>query len=407
MSPKSSKNKTNITPSRDWDSTNNTFKNANNMGYSFSRGTSAKVCYRNTVMVLLLHTPILVNWVANYAGKCNGKCAKGKGNSKCFLCGLQTLIRSYWFGKRDGLRDSHLEYIWENMLKKDWIINGKQVDDNEEQDASEFLHRFLDVLEEQSQRLNWPMLDAFNIEISRYQVCTNPECKIVAPWKQDKARVLTCSFQDNSSNLGVQDLIRNYLADTGYEQKCQSCQNNADVRSTIEPPEVLVLQAGRAGLKPTARGDVVPHKFCNEVNFDEESVFDLGGEEGTRYELCGAGFHWGRTIQQGHYTVAAKGPSGRWAEINDNKLSKDTSFEELQDSKHRQNVTLLVYRKTGPVEKGATNGSPGSSIHGDQPMVLHSNVEICGQEWEFSQQLASASVPVLPGSTDGHGKNAK
>lgn len=252
------------------------------------------------------------------------------------------------------------------------------------------------------------MLDAFNVEISRDQVCTNPVCQKVVPWKQDKARVLTCSLQDKSNNLGVQDLIRDYLADTGYDRKCQSCQSNADVRSTIESPDVLVLQAGRAGFKLTGRGPV-PHKFLNEVTFDEEAVFDLGGEEGTRYELCGAGFHWGRTIQQGHYTVAARGPSGRWAKINDNKLTKDTSFGELQDSTHRQNVALLVYRKTGagPVGKGAgaTNGGLGNSIYGDQPMVLESNVEICGQEWSFSQQLASASVPVLPNSVDG--QNAK
>lgn len=104
-------------------------------------------------MVLLLHTPILLNWVADYPGKCKDKCVRSKGNSKCFLCGLHSLIRSYWFGKKDSLRDSYLDYIWDKTLKKDWTINGKQVDDNEEQDASEFLHRFLDVLEEQSQRL--------------------------------------------------------------------------------------------------------------------------------------------------------------------------------------------------------------------------------------------------------------
>lgn len=37
-----------------------------------------------------------------------------------------------------------------NMLRKDWSVNGRLVNDRQDQDACEFLGRFLDVLEDKA-----------------------------------------------------------------------------------------------------------------------------------------------------------------------------------------------------------------------------------------------------------------
>jgi len=99
-------------------------------------------------MVLLLHTPIVRNWLQNY--KCKARHGK---NDPCFLCGFLALFRSYWSEKSQNSRESDLKYLWENTLRKGWIVAGKQVTNRDDQDVCEFLDRVFAVLGEECETL--------------------------------------------------------------------------------------------------------------------------------------------------------------------------------------------------------------------------------------------------------------
>lgn len=234
------------------------------------------------------------------------------------------------------------------------------------------------------------MLDAVDIKIDRHLVCASPDCTNSTLLKQDKQRILSCALRDGT-DTDVQALIGNYLEDETVDQKCSACQSETLIRSSMNnAPEILLVQVPRVNLQSK--------KLYNAVSFDEELALSLSGESpyagGTRYELYAAVFHWGAKVEVGHYTIAAKGPTGRWTMVNDNDRLTPLVFGELQTAGRRRNVTLLAYRKkaTGTNEKGQAD--PPSSpvvedLDGDQPMVLDAHIELDGRQWAFTEQLAS------------------
>lgn len=105
-------------------------------------------------MILLLHTPALVNWVESY--NCQNNCGEVPS---CFFCRFQALCRFYWIEDPDkeGEQSAHsnrhnqlLQSIWKSTLRNGWMISGQYVTDHDQQDIGEFLCRFFDVLEQET-----------------------------------------------------------------------------------------------------------------------------------------------------------------------------------------------------------------------------------------------------------------
>ncbi|KAA8647517.1 hypothetical protein EYZ11_009754 [Aspergillus tanneri] len=94
------------------------------------------LCYRNSALQLLLHSPLLANWMAYYRDSPDHNC-----NSKdaCFVCLFHHLF--FTFRRGEQSKDDHekaLEPVWEKMLIGSWI----DIDRNQQQDVREFIEKF-------------------------------------------------------------------------------------------------------------------------------------------------------------------------------------------------------------------------------------------------------------------------
>lgn len=91
-------------------------------------------CYRNAAFILLLHTPVIINWAYDHY--------RQHDEGSCIICSFSKLAEKYWLGERssrNGQRETedHLQRFW-GLITTGW---GVQL--NEQQDVSEFLDQFV------------------------------------------------------------------------------------------------------------------------------------------------------------------------------------------------------------------------------------------------------------------------
>lgn len=189
------------------------------------------------------------------------------------------------------------------------------------------------------------MPDIFGIKLRKNYVCTDSKCMHVTPQAGERPNALMCRIPHPfDQGLAIEDLIRDTLVEDS-QMTCDKCENPVVLRSTVDnPPDILFVQITRASYTKTPKG-FKAQKITRQVIFDDELIIALGGGQPTRYELYGVVNHQGKIIQRGHYLTVVKGPTGQWAEVNDNQEPKGVNFDTLQSIAIRQNATLLAYRK--------------------------------------------------------------
>lgn len=87
------------------------------------------MCYRNSALIFLLCSPVLVNWLASHYGD--------KGcEIPCIRCQLHCLAVSFWQGVCDGKeKETALSRVWRTLLRGRW--EKKNIE--RQQDVREFI----------------------------------------------------------------------------------------------------------------------------------------------------------------------------------------------------------------------------------------------------------------------------
>lgn len=159
--------------------------------------------------------------------------------------------------------------------------------------------------------------------------------------------------------ISITDAIEN-----NYVGKCPDCNNATTFCHQFckNTADVLLVQLHRyycdSSIRRTVKLDdpiefgqfmQLPETMCDK-NADSSTQEDENIESGTgpsRYELCAVTYHHGNGTEEGHYTVAAKGPDGIWRLVDDTKV-EEKSFEEISQGEFSKSAYFFAYRKVGP-----------------------------------------------------------
>lgn len=128
---------------------------------------------------------------------------------------------------------------------------------------------------------------------------------------------------------------------------CGICKrNNETLRRCVirDAPEVLLVQINR--FAKDKKKDLI-RKLNTVVEFKESlditKYLEGTPDEKLEYQLYAAVYHRGESISNGHYFTYARGPTGLWSRIDDEKVRK-AEFAELTSAQTKSDsVYFLAY----------------------------------------------------------------
>lgn len=135
---------------------------------------------------------------------------------------------------------------------------------------------------------------------------------------------------ESTESVNIKNMLSACYPGSFVGTACRQCQCAQEFRTEAitDIPEVLLVHLNRV-IDP-----INGCKVLNRVTLGEQIVLPESLRRGlidtgeVHYELYSVIFHNGLTIHQGHYSVAAKDPSGKWWVVNDDKNLR--SFESLE-----------------------------------------------------------------------------
>ncbi|KAL4898421.1 hypothetical protein BDV59DRAFT_4087 [Aspergillus ambiguus] len=348
------------------------------------------LCYRNAVFQLLLHTPLLLNFL-EFTRLSGHVCVPP---DLCTFCNLKAFANAYWTGSRDRSQfTAALDALWEKLLTSFWA---SMVDDLEEQqDAREFLERTL------AQFHN----EASNIDVSQYfRIATNKhfhcwECRHIGKADvPDQQYFLVADIQANrqvphceeghmvlvdapadpqaaAKRCVVDEAITPGSDTTAVDRKCAKCNVNTKqtiIDKIVQLPELLLVQVNRFSPIDQTKAHT-PVAIEDRLQVSECLLDESTEDQGRAYELYGVLFHHGDQAVEGHYTAAVRTPSGRWALLDDDRpVVFCDSLEDLKDAKAIKNdndvfakeAYILAYQRLPlPTESEAASNPALAGSH--------------------------------------------
>ncbi|KAK1145479.1 hypothetical protein N8T08_004354 [Aspergillus melleus] len=308
------------------------------------------LCYRNSALCLVLHSPVLINWMASHYWEQN--CTKGK---QCIVCLLYRLVVSFWKGDSEGEnKDAVLKRLWAQVEKRAWFEKRK-----------------------------WTaMLTEWNNGHSEFQV--------QGMWRDSK----------EAAPIEIGDYLKNCYSETpAVDLDCErcKCKTKHDLSDAVtDVPEILLICLNRKGIGESK-------SFWN-VGLSDQMVLPeswrrgLAGKDGIDYELYTIVFHDGPSIKSGHYTAAVRAPTGQWMLMDDDAEAQPMqSLETLMnmgsgDEKHTATAYLLAYRRlplggeSAPAEGQAEPAEGESAAVGDSSKQEQVQGDTSGPSEEVSDQ---------------------
>ncbi|KAJ5645509.1 hypothetical protein N7507_011520 [Penicillium longicatenatum] len=331
------------------------------------KNVSGTDCYKIVTFQMLLHWPGLMNWLDYYADQhreSQAPCKMGAGATPCKLCRLRDLYDSYWYGF--GNRAFIFKILIEE-INKDWIVENKRG----QQDVAEYWT-------EVYRQVRYDTVDIFKkdlVALVQPLTVTHRECKggdgaCKGEWLPNEHVMLHLQFpqrlrlgkeagapEDKTPEL--RESIHQFFAqsDLPAGTKCKTCHNiRVDHEYIAQAPEVLVLHLNRAQYNLEK---LEPVKVNTPIVFAEMlelpgSYFDpriIDPQENVYYELTTVIMHKGDTINVGHYTIYAKGPSGKWVLNDDQMIFRCKTFDEWAKKEHNQSCAYIFSYRRVEVDK--------------------------------------------------------
>jgi ubiquitin C-terminal hydrolase len=303
------------------------------------------LCYRNVILQLLLHTPLLLNFVEL-------NCVPGhtcvEPATLCTFCVLKAFIDAYWTESRnDEAFTRALDALWEKLLVSFWASAVEDL--NEQQDAREFLERTLAQFH----------IESMYVDVSAsFQIVTNKhfQCRTCNATRRadslDQQYFLIADFPTDGRRCTIDDAILPGMHNA-LVHRCPRC--NADTEHTmvdkiVQLPEVLLVQVNRFAMQQDDQTKVQKSLQIDEHLAVSDAIRDADApdHDPAAYELYAVVFHRGVSIYKGHYTAAVKSPDGRWALLDDDSdvVYRD-SLDDLKAYKRtfERQAYILAYRR--------------------------------------------------------------
>ncbi|KAI2670309.1 hypothetical protein DTO013E5_6493 [Penicillium roqueforti] len=348
-------------------------------------------CYRNVVFQMLLHMPILHNWLIwymNHHAPRGYVCKMGEDFRRCQVCELAEVFQSYWANETRNWIYT-FRYLARTILLK-WKPNGE----NSEQDPAEYFVKVYNAIKEGIR----PMMkgdfeDMFEVGIIQRRECAgeNPCAPRYTPSQQP---VMLLPFSEHNTlparpTLG--DVVKQYFENVDDLGTCPDCGGKKTSNDRIGRfPELLVIQLNRAndfGQK------IQTHVYLTEqLNIETRFMDERWGNERkvVRYKLTSMVLHFGQHVQSGHYMIAVKGKGGQWSMANDTQVN-DWDPEGPESSlDYPATCYLFTYRRL-PTEDEAEKIPDDEAIQADSGL--------CSDDDVFENVDPGLGLPPVPENT--------
>lgn len=289
----------------------------NNADWSVGAGmvNMGNTCYLNSILQALFHVPALVNWLISE--KQHSTECEDTGGSICIICAMRKTLQDSQQRNINTIRP-YLIYNKLRILCRH-LIPGRQ------EDAHEFLRYLVEAMEKAylSRFKNSSEFDSRTKE-------TTPLNQILGGYLRSAVRCLECGnvsttfqhFQDVLLDIRKAQTLdealelyfsREKLDDDSYH--CESCQKKVPAWkqfSLERAPMVLCIQLKRFSINS---------KISKQVQFRQR--LDMTKYVRRRptgpliYKLVALVTHMGVSVNCGHYTAIAQGPSGNFYQFDD------------------------------------------------------------------------------------------
>lgn len=172
------------------------------------------------------------------------------------------------------------------------------------------------------------------------------QCSTVGPSAEISYLALPGSFTDSRTSITIEDAIENNLINNSeMGVNCTECGSTTALQCEqfASPPENLLVQIHRGVTQDKIQAQV---QLESNLTIPEELKTKGLKETGKlQYELYAIVFHMGELASQGHYTIAVKGPSRAWVQIDDTNVKIMQETELFASPPNRQDAYMLAYRR--------------------------------------------------------------
>ena len=358
------------------------------------------LCYRNSVISLLLNCEPLLGWLVNVHEP-----ACGNIYQSCLACALANIAPLYWEHDTQP-KCQELEVRIQNFWAQAKLDHGPIKNPTKwptgdslaeiQEDADEFLTWLLQVwrtdsttylyvpahlVEYQAQltcnRDNEADLDAlFRFGVEARIKCGNDQCRAERLGVMDDQTLVKLPLPKlaKTDKTTLEALLAEHFDPQTREYKCQHCQKKSDatVYSTLrEAPEILIIVLKRFEYNKTMRG---ARKIVSIVQLPETldltpflAQSAIGAGENAVYTLKSVSSHAG-ALRSGHYEAWLNGPADAWFRVIDSKVT-NISFDKVNANRYgtkNKPMTpyILAYVRQPPSSSPKT---PSSDTHSPSP----------------------------------------
>ncbi|KAI9041530.1 cysteine proteinase [Aspergillus affinis] len=306
---------------------------------------SSVLCYRNSALCVILHSPLLINWMASHYEE--------HLTDRCVICLLHRLVVSFWKGDSSGEdKDAVLEQFWTRI--REYGCTWSKQSPEEQQDVREFIESIFNQM-----ILDSDGMEPFDLaELLKIKSSLSLKCKACSKVMTPSDQVWFCSPRDGpnlreeEAPIEIGHLIKRRYSDSTENFGCEQCKTetgHARSEDVTEIPEILLICLNRMD-------DDKMKSFWNVSLSDQMVLPDslrgcLADKDDIKYELYVIIFHDGDSIKSGHYTAAVRAPTGKWMLMNDDAEARPMqSLETLMNmgegnTKHSATAYVLVYRR--------------------------------------------------------------
>ncbi|KAJ5317306.1 hypothetical protein PENANT_c034G11383 [Penicillium antarcticum] len=304
-------------------------------------------CYRNATLQLLLHAPVLCNWL-NWYKKHHAPqrpCKRGEKGKECKVCQFQTLCATYWDA---GAGD------WKAALNKisDSVYAKWRKDAEDEQsDLGEYLEQIVEQLIEDTKPMFRCDIDnALKVEIFDLKQCIGDKgCNPRFTPRKEVFLRLEWPDKPGKSTTIMQMMDKMFTKEDKTRGKCGECGNPTSWTERLgHPPDLLLVSVNRLDMLSKKIHDqikIMEKIALSGTYFDERAATKEKANQSIKYELTAVVLHEeAEAGGGGHYTIAVKGRGGTWKLLNDTKIT-DIDFGKLKSKEYSQNAHIFSYRR--------------------------------------------------------------
>lgn len=365
---------------------------------AFDNPPPGGLSYRNAAIVMLLHTPLLLNWLRDIHPE-NHKCDdKDMG----LVCAFWRLSTFYWLGDpSNGTHETYMRRVWDKLCATRW--NDKKKEQDSWRFLREFFNQFFQELENDPKRQD-EMNGLFPTKFKTRRICQY--CKRESPINHGQVLLFEASFK----KVALQNPMYKIAEAIQHKQQlgmppdgepawsCADCNKPderdnsfnpiAPLRYIISLPEVLFVRvehtdnAGRTlGLLELEDNLTIPANWQYPGTPRQDIHFEL-------YSII---FHWAHdrnngTVVEGDYNVCAveqPGSADRWALTQNGLVSNNLSLKDvLERLDKEQRPVLLAYRRL-PLNDKLTKPTV------DPRFLMKQTLNITeGVKWSFDRHLS-------------------